>query len=463
MKESVMEIRGFEDGAGIAATDSGSARLKAGLILLFFVLLNILNFVDRQLLAGFAPAIVKDLNLSDTEFGLLNGIVFVFFYAFMGLVMGAMADRTHRPRLIAVGLVLWSALTAASGLAHNFLQLAGARMLIGVGESTLTPAAMSMTADLFKPEKRGVASGIYYMGIPIGAGTSFVVAGIIGSKIGWRNTFYLLGVIGVALSLVLLFIKDPERGFSDSNVQSVSKNSPKPSFGTIFRTLITALKSYPALVCIILGVTAIHVPLGNMAFEQLWLVRERGLDPAKIATIFGGLFILSGLLGNILGGVGGDWLNKRRIGGRMQFLAWVLLVMSPFVLVYRFIAPGSFIFYVGMFLLGVYYMMFYGPVFATIQELVPVAIRSTIVAFALLFFNVIGVGIGVGLSGLLSDFLRNIGVSTPLTWVLFISGLIGSCSVPLFFLSVRFYARDRAKLLDATAPRNKNQHSTHQE
>ncbi len=446
MKTSVAHTRDFDATPLDQVEPNKPKSLKSVFILLFMIVLNILNFVDRQLLASFAPAIVKDLGLSDTQFGLLNGIVFVLFYAVMGVAMGALADRYHRPRLIAVGLVLWSALTAASGAARNFVQLGLARMLIGVGESTLTPACMSMTADLFRPEKRGVASGVYYLGIPIGAGASFVVAGILGAKIGWRNTFYLLGIIGVAMSLLLLFMKDPQRGFFDKGVKPVQNDGAKPSIKEIFSSLKNVLKSSPALVLIILACTAIHVPLGNMAFEQLWLVRECGLPQSQAATLFGGLFIISGILGNILGGAGGDAWNKRRPGGRVLFLAWMLLALSPFILAYRFVSPGTTLFYCGMFMLGIYYMMFYGPVFATIQELVPVNIRSTVVAFSLLLFNVIGIGAGVGLSGLLSDLFRARGVAQPLTWVLFVSGLIGVLAVPLFFLAWRYYQRDRDRL-----------------
>ena len=160
--------------------------------LAFFVALNYLNMVDRNLLSAFAPSIVADLNLSDTQFGLLTGLIFVTIYAITGLFMGALADRFHRPRIIGVGLAIWSTLTAATGATHNFIQVALTRVFIGVGESALSPTAMSMLSDLFPPEKRGMATGIYYFGVPIGAGSSYLLAGWLGPQIGWRNCFYLL-------------------------------------------------------------------------------------------------------------------------------------------------------------------------------------------------------------------------------------------------------------------------------
>ncbi|HAU03162.1 MAG TPA: MFS transporter, partial [Porticoccaceae bacterium] len=118
-------------------------------ILVFLMLLNILNMVDRNLIASFGPRIIEDLQLTDAQFGLLTGLVFVFFYAIMGLFMGALADRVHRPRLIAAGLILWSVLTAVSGAAKNFLQIGVSRLFIGVGESAMTPASMSIISDIF--------------------------------------------------------------------------------------------------------------------------------------------------------------------------------------------------------------------------------------------------------------------------------------------------------------------------
>src|SRR6188768_1442819 len=155
-----------------------AARGGYGLLALL-TLMNVLNFVDRQLLSSFANFIVPDLGLSNTEFGLLTGLVFIVFYAVAGVFMGALGDMVHRPRLIGVAMFAWSALTAASGLARNFVGLALPRIFIGVGESALTPTAMSLLADRFPPEKRGFVSGFYYMGVPVGVGVSLMVAGFL--------------------------------------------------------------------------------------------------------------------------------------------------------------------------------------------------------------------------------------------------------------------------------------------
>ena len=179
--------------------------------LLFLTLNNIMNFVDRQLLASFANFIIPDLGLTNTQFGLLTGFGFLFFYSIMGLFMGFLADRFNRPKLIAFGVALWSILTSVSGLAKNFIGLLIPRMFIGVGESILTPTSLSILGDRFPKERMGFISGAYYLGIPIGAGLSLIIAGYLGPLIGWRMCFYILGGIGVVFALIMFFIKDTPR------------------------------------------------------------------------------------------------------------------------------------------------------------------------------------------------------------------------------------------------------------
>ncbi len=184
---------------------------KAYPLLFFLTLLNMLNFVDRQLIASFANFIVPDLGLTDTQFGFLTSLAFIFFYSIMGLFMGVLADMVNRPRLIAFGVVLWSVFTALTGTAKGFVTMALPRMFIGVGESILTPTSMSLLSDTFPEKRMGFAAGFYYMGVPIGVGISLLIAGYLGESLGWRNCFYLLGGIGLLLGLSVLFFKERPR------------------------------------------------------------------------------------------------------------------------------------------------------------------------------------------------------------------------------------------------------------
>ena len=269
---------------------------KATGILLFLLLLNILNMVDRTLITSFGSAIIKDLNLSDSQFGLLTGPIFVFFYSIMGLFMGALADRVHRPRLIAAGLLLWSALTAVSGMAKSFVQIGVSRLFIGVGESAMTPSAISMISDLFPKARRGTATGIYYLGVPLGAGGSFIVAGVLGPMIGWRNCFFLLGGVGVVLAFGLLFLKDPKRGAMEEKEDSIAPEREEALLGGDWRRVISdvllVVRSTRALAWTMLGAVFLHVPLGAGQFAIVWLERERGFGVGEISATYGLIYII---------------------------------------------------------------------------------------------------------------------------------------------------------------------------
>ena len=214
-----------------------------------------MNFVDRQLLASFANFIIPDLGLTNTQFGLLTGFGFLFFYSIMGLFMGFLADRFDRPKLIAFGVALWSILTSVSGLAKNFIGLLVPRMFIGVGESILTPTSLSILGDRFPKERMGFISGAYYLGIPIGAGLSLIIAGYLGPLIGWRMCFYILGGIGVVFALIMFFIKDTPR-------KNIIETNKKLRFKSVARELIKALKDSPALTLCIYGGVVFHFVLG---------------------------------------------------------------------------------------------------------------------------------------------------------------------------------------------------------
>lgn len=412
--------------------------------LTFLTVLNVMNFVDRQLLASFANFIVPDLGLTNTQFGLLTGLFFLFFYSTAGLFMGALADTINRTRLIACGLAAWSALTALSGAAKGFVSLAIPRMFIGVGESIMTPTSMSLLADRFPAHRLGFASGFYYMGVPIGVGASLLVVGYLGPAIGWRNCFYLLGAIGVLFAIVMWFMPETPR----KHLAESPADAPKQTFGEIARTLITALKTSPALLMTIGGGVAFHFILGAATFDQLWYVEERGFDRAEIAQITGWIGIVAGLLGNLFGGIGGDWFLRRTGIGRPMFLFWIMLCLAPLNVAYRLVPPDSMWFWIGVFIGFFQLGCFYGPTFSTVQELVPPQIRATVVALYILLLNMAGVAIGVSAAGVYVDWLMEAGHDQPYTSALLWFTVISFTAIPLFFFAGRRYEQDRTRLYE---------------
>ena len=423
-----------------------SVERKHYIFLCFLTILNVMNFVDRQLLASFANFIVPDLNLTNTEFGLLTGLLFITFYAIMGLFMGALADMVNRPKLVAIGLALWSILTAASGAAKGFISLALPRMFIGVGESVLTPTAMSMLADRFPQSKLGFASGFYYMGVPIGVGASLLVAGYMGPAIGWRNCFYILGALGVILAIVMWFIREtPRKHLGEKPIELQTKTG----FRAIAAMLVRVLKFSPALALTMAGGVATHFILGAATFDQLWLVQERGFDRAYIAQMTGWVGVAGGVLGNLFGGIGSDWWQNNRKSGRPMFLVVILTFMVPIGFFYRIAEPGTLFFwfavFCGFFQLG----SFYGPTFSTVQELTPPRIRSTVVAFYLLTLNLIGLALGITFSGVMIDYLMAEGVSEPYTKTLLVFTALSATAIPFFYWAAIRFHHDRRRLFKA--------------
>ena len=427
-----------------ANEESASARDFG--FLLFLTLLNVMNFVDRQLLASFGNWIKPDLQLSNTEFGILTGLAFLLFYSVGGLFMGALADKYNRTRLIAIGLAFWSILTALSGAARGFVSMLIPRMLIGVGESMMTPTAMSLLSDRFPARQLGFASGFYYMGVPVGVAASLFVVAYLEPLLGWRGCFYLLGGIGVFLALIIVvFLKEPKR----KQIVETSTEETRVSFKEIFFTLVNALKNSPALLMTIGGGVAFHFILGAATFEQLWFVEERGFDRSEIAEITGWIGIVGGVLGNLFGGIGGDKFLAKTGMGRPMFLFWIMLIFAPLNVYFRVVDPTSFWFFAGLFVGFFQLGCFYGPTFSTVQELVPPTIRGTVVGFYIVALNLIGVVVGVTAGGWIIDALQAQGSDSAYTDTLLGFTLISLSVIPLFFFAGLRYERDKKALYES--------------
>ena len=420
---------------------------KAYPLLFFLTLLNMLNFVDRQLIASFANFIVPDLGLTDTQFGFLTGLAFIAFYAIMGLFMGVLADTVNRPKLIAFGVVLWSIFTALTGAAKGFVTMAIPRIFIGIGESILTPTSMSLLSDSFPEKRMGFAAGFYYMGVPIGVGISLLIAGYLGESLGWRNCFYLLGGIGLLLGLSTLLFKERPRksSLNEEEKPSFSRESIKEIIITLFR----ALRTSSALRFTILAGVLYHIVLGAAVFEQLWYVQERGFERSEIAQITGWIGVAAGMAGNLFGGVVSDWWQEKTNQGRPMFLFWLALITFPIFIYYRFAEPNTVIFWIGV-VLGFFQLgCFFGPTFSVVQELVPDHIRATVVAFYILTLNLIGLTTGSMVGGVFVDYLKGINYSEPYTLTLIVFTFISAASIPCYYLAGKRYKEDK-KLLESS-------------
>tara|TARA_B000000565_G_scaffold132214_1_gene99982 strand:+ start:242 stop:1456 length:1215 start_codon:yes stop_codon:yes gene_type:complete len=399
----------------------------------------VINFVDRQFISSFAPFLKSDLGLSDTEIGLLTGIVFIFFYTVAGLFVGTLADRYNRTKIIGIGVILWSAFTAISGFAKNFFTLAAPRLFIGVGESTITPTTMSILSDRYEQKRLGFAAGFYYLGVPVGVGISLLIAGYLEPMIGWRGCFYLLGVIGLLLGFLMLFVKDSPR-------KNISNKPESKTFFEIISLLYKALSTSKSLVLTIIAGTLYHIVLGAAQFEVIWAVADKGFNPNTFGQINGWIFVVFGVLGSLFGGIASDWTLKTYNLPRTWFLLILTLLLLPLAFT-RYLETDNILFWVGIcssaFSLG----CFYGPIFAVIQELVPSSIKGTVVAFNLLCLNLLGIAIGSIVFGIMADYAVAKGYEDPYTNLLVgFSLMFLILGPPLYYFAGKYYQSDKKKL-----------------
>lgn len=411
--------------------------------LAFLTTINVLNVVDRQLIASMANWIKPELNLTNTQFGLLTGLIFILFYAVAGVFMGVLADRVNRTRLIAIGLAAWSALTAISGMAKGFVSLAIPRLFIGIGESIMTPTSMSLLSDRFPLKSLGFAAGTYYMAGPIGISASLLVVAYLEPLVGWRGCFYVLGGVGVAFSLVMFFMRETPRR------SALSQAAEKPEIPSLKDMMVTTKNAFarsPALLLTVLGAVTFHIFLGAAMFEQIWFVEERGFERNAIAELTGWMALGAGILGNLFGGVGSDYFLRVTGVGRPMFMFWVTLILMPVTLAFRLIDPASPLFMIGMFMHFFQFGSLYGPVFGTVQELVPPQIRGTVTAITLLMINVLGIGFGVTAGGLFVDWLFANDIDSPYTTSMVFFTCISFATIPLFFFAGRRIAQDKQAL-----------------
>lgn len=372
---------------------------KAWSLLVFFTLLNVLNFVDRTLIANLGPMLIADpeLGLSKTQIGYLAGFGFVFFYSLVGLFLGVAADRWRRIPLVAVGVALWSAMTALSGAARSFVQMALPRIFVGVGEATLTPSALSMLGDVFPARRLAMATGVYYAGIPIGTAVSMITVGFLAPQFGWRFCFYLLGGLGVVAAVALLAFREPARR------GGVDPSTTKPKMRELMRDTSKALASRPDLVFTLIGGSLLCYGAGAALLALTWLVQERGFVYKDAAITAGLIAAAAGFLGNFAGGAFADWCAQRWPNGHLFALIPMTAFFAPIAFVFYSMPPGGPLFYLCWFITAAGTSAWFGPLFAALQELSPVHTRGTTVAFALLVLNLLGVGPGPLLTGKIGD------------------------------------------------------------
>lgn len=410
--------------AGAAPTLDTGSRRSAGLLFLF-LLLHVLNQIDRNLLAGFGPQVVADLNLSHTQFGLLSGLAFTAFYAVMALSSGLLADRLGRTRVMAGGLAIWSLFTAISGMATSFAMLLAARPIVATGEATLVPTATALLAERFAPGRLATVIGIFFMGIPMGLGGSYLIAAKLGPLLGWRHTFMALGAIGLTLVGFVLAVRDARK----PGIAPQVRLSPQSQLRELWAIFVTNARFRRATIAIIL----LHAHVASAAFLQLWLTEDRGLSPARIGATYGLMVMIFGTASAAFTGTLADWANRRFGVDRARFLAVTLTILAPLILAFRLAPPLSLPFYIGMAASAVFIVGFYGPSFAIAQSELPSHLRATSTGVTMLALNLFVLGMLSFAIGVASDWLLRSGIAQSLTWPIVATDLVAFSAIPLLF------------------------------
>jgi len=371
------------------------ARYALGLLLVVYIF----NFIDRSILAILLEPIKEEFQVSDTYLGFLSGIAFAAFYTVVGIPVARWADRGQRSFIIALSLFAWSAMTAATGFARTFAQLAVARIGVGIGEAGCSPPAHSLISDLFPPARRATALSIYSLGIPIGAGIGYLAGGWLNQFFDWRTAFIVVGLPGVLLAVVVkLTLREPPRGVYDA---ASSLGQRRKSVGEV----LAFMWSLRAFRHVSIG-AAMHAfyGYGQQAFITSFFIRSHGLETGEIGTWLAGLGFTGGVAGTYLGGYLSDRLAVRDVRWYARVPALATLLYIPFAFLVFLWPDGRTALMLSLpgAILGGMYL---GPTFAMTQSLVPADMRATASAILLFIINIIGLGLGPQGVGIVSDLL----------------------------------------------------------
>ena len=417
-----------------AATPSKSYRRY---VLVVLTLVYALNFIDRQILVILQESIKVDMDLSDSQLGLLTGFAFAIFYVSVGIPIARWADIGNRRNIVSLAIAVWSGMTALSGLTQNFWQLLMARIGVGVGEAGGSPPSHSIISDYYPPEQRGSALSFYSTGVYLGILFGFLIGGWINSQFGWRAAFFVVGIPGFLVALLVrLTIKEPVRGGLDGRALEAPA-----TFGETLRTL-REFGSF-RLFAIAAGLNAFSsYGIGN--FMPSFLIRSHDFTSMQVGTSLALITGIGGAMGTYFGGV----LADRYGANDKRWYLWIAAIPGacsvPLMLSAVFVADPRLtlacLFFATM--LGAFYL---GPTIAISHNLVSPSMRA--MASAILFFilNLIGLGMGPLVVGMISDALAPAYGSESLRYSLGIVSLINLVSATLFILAARKLLSDLRK------------------
>jgi predicted MFS family arabinose efflux permease len=427
-----------ESAAQVAEANPYASRRSAYYTLGVLTVVYSFNFIDRQLLAILQESIKAELDLSDSQLGLLTGFAFAAFYVTAGIPIARWADRGNRRDIVALSLFIWSFMTALSGFIQNYLQLLLARVGVGIGEAGGSPPSHSIISDIFPPERRAGAIGFYSMGVSVGILFGFLAGGWLNEFFGWRVAFLVVGAPGILLAvLVRMTVAEPVRGLMENRTAQAK--------GATFGDVLRVLWSRHSFRHLAMG-AALNAFCGYSAanWTASFMIRSHEMTTGELGTWLA--LILGG--GGAIGVFGGGLLADHLAPGDKRWYAWLPALTGLLSVPFMFGIYTADSAYTALMLAvfpGIVGNVYLGNTIATTHSLVGLRMRAMASAILFLILNIIGLGLGPWSIGLVSDMLEpSLGKESLRHAMLYLLPVVMFWSVCHFFLAARTLREDLA-------------------
>ena len=398
----------------------------AATAVLLLLVINLFNYIDRYVLAAVEPEIQTHFfTPNDPHAHALTGLLgtaFLFSYTLSAPVFGWLADRLSRWVIIGVSVILWSAATAASGLAATFALLLAMRLIVGVGEGGYGPAAPAIISDFYPVESRGRVLSYFYVAIPVGSALGFAIGGFVTSHWGWQRAFFAVAPPGILLGLACFLRRDPRDRLSAAQTKRAT------------------LRDYLGLVRIrsyvwnTLAMTALTFALGGLAFWIPRYLQHRGLPPSS-RIVFGGMLVAAGITATPLGGLAGDFFRRRFGGAYFVVSAIGVMIAFPFAAAIVFVPfPLAWV----LMFVALFFLFFNtGPSNTALANVTQPSVRAMAFAVNIFIIHALGDAAAPPLIGLVADRTNMDMAFLAVTATMFVAGV-------LWFCGARFLASDTA-------------------
>lgn len=424
-------------------------------VVFVLMLAYILSFIDRTILTLLVDVIRRDLRISDTQISLLHGFAFAIFYTLLGVPLGRLADRAQRVRIISIGIVIWSAMTALCGVAKNFWQLFAFRMGVGAGEAALSPAAYSIITDSFPPEQRSRALSAYVLAAYFGMGIAYMIGGvvvkaiegmpgaelpIVGHIYPWQYAFLLVGLPGLLFVLLMRTVKEPARKAKLVSGAASARVSLREVASHLFRRKRTYLSHFIGFgfVTLLINGAALWTPT-FMQRTYGWTTYDAGIAYGLIIMVFGSAGVL-------FGGWIADRLHQRgKLGG--AYISAIIGASACLLPCFTAtLMPSASLALLVMVPLIFFGAMPFGVAVSAISQITPNEMRGLVSALYLFCVNLLGIGLGPILIALVTDFY--FADESMLRYSMsIVLGAVAILSVAVLWYGLPSYRRDEAEAL----------------